>query len=387
MRDAKRAGTIDSPAGESLDNKSLGDSGAQESSNRPENLPKNTTEDMLAALRSISESGTSAPTDVVLQPQGAPVPAENNPRSASYYLSDEYDPSNEELKENNPMSVLDTSDSFAHHQWFEDSTGKRDDVFGDVNTKRIAAFKVFVESLIQKGSLENTPHMISKLALIDQHLKETPGPWKKHGISTGRKLFEVNRNGRWSITLATVQLHAFAHAIAKKQTLDSRPLESVTNIRAVSFPPSVMAAATLGRTRDSISKNNADTPATPAKSTVSKLSAMSSPFQGTKKRKVTDPLQDQIHLIHGGWKPSESIAAIPKSQMKSPPSLPKVNPATSQNTTATNPKSPNTPLTPTPIIAKQTKQMISHVEKNICSINSCARKQKDISEMGSTECK
>ena len=65
LRDAKRAGKIDSPAGESLDNQSLDDSGAQELSNRPENLPKNTTEDMLAALGSISESGTSAPTDVV----------------------------------------------------------------------------------------------------------------------------------------------------------------------------------------------------------------------------------------------------------------------------------------------------------------------------------
>ena len=146
--------------------------------------------------------------------------------------------------------------------------------------------------------------------------------------------------------------------------------------RAVSFAPSVMAASTLGRTPDSISKNNSVTPATPTKSTVSKLSAMRSPFQGTKKRKVSDPLQEQIHLIHGGWKPSKSIAAIPKSQMKSPPSLPKVNPATPQNTTATNPKSPSTPLTPTPIITKKTKQMISGLENIIAPSIPAAQNRK-----------
>jgi len=114
-----------------------------------------------------------------------------------------------------------------------------------------------------------------------------------------------------------------------------------------------MAAATLGRSHVSISKDSADTLAAPAKSSVSKLSAMRSPFQGTKKRKVPDPLQEKIDLIHGGWKPSKSIEAIPKVLMKSLPALPEVFPATPQNTSANNPKSPTTPMTPTPIIAKK----------------------------------
>ena len=74
------------------------------------------------------------------------------------------------------MSVLDSSDSLTVIPWFENSNGERDDIFGDGKTKRIAGFKVFIESLIQKGSIENTPNMISKLALVDQHLNETPGP-------------------------------------------------------------------------------------------------------------------------------------------------------------------------------------------------------------------
>ena len=87
-------------------------------------------------------------------------------------------------------------------------------------------------------------------------------------------------------------------------------------------------------------------------------------MHGSKRRKVPDPLQEQIDLIHVGWKPSESIEAIPKALMKSPSVQPiiekniqstkgnNVFPTTPQNTFANKATSPSTPLTPTPPIAK-----------------------------------
>jgi len=83
----------------------------------------------------------------------------------------------------------------------------------------MACFKVFVESLIQRGSIENSPNMIAKLALIEQHLNETAGPWKKSAISSGGKMFEVNQNGKYLIKMATTHLHVFAHTISQKQTV------------------------------------------------------------------------------------------------------------------------------------------------------------------------
>ena len=95
-------------------------------------------------------------------------------------------------------------------------------------------------------------------------------------------MFEINQNGKWSIKLATIHLHAFAHAISQKRTVGSRSLELNTMTQSVSSPPAVMVAAALGR-------NSADTRAAPEKSSVSKLLSMRSPFRGSKKRKVPDP--------------------------------------------------------------------------------------------------
>jgi len=144
-------------------------------------------------------------------------------------------------------------------------------------------------------------------------------------------------------------------------------------IQSVSAAPTVMAAAALKRSRVSRAKKSADTHAAPENTSKSKLSSMRSPFQGSKRRKVPDPLQEQIDLIHGGWKPSEPIEAIPKALMKSPPAQAlgeydiqsgkenNVFPRTPQNTSENNPTSPSTPLTPTPIIAKKTQQMSERV--------------------------
>jgi len=149
LRDAKCAGESGSPIGEAKDDGSHDASRTEGLSNRAESLPKDSTADMLTALLSISttetptDSATETPTNVVVLSELAPVPnipsnmqlevapvtnipsnmqseepndapdstTENNPRTASYFPSKDYDPTLEDLKENNPMSVLDSTES------------------------------------------------------------------------------------------------------------------------------------------------------------------------------------------------------------------------------------------------------------------------------------
>ena len=100
----------------------------------------------------------------------------------------------------------------------------------------------------------------------------------------------------------------------------------------------------------------------------SKLSSMRSPFYGVKRKKQADPLQEQIDELKGGWKPSKSIAPIPKSLMKMPPPVTLLKKqkqlsadstafsVTPPNILANKATSPSTPMTPTPKIPKPTRR-------------------------------
>jgi len=175
--------------------------------------------------------------------------------------------------------------------------------------------------------------MIKNLALIEQHLNETSGPWKKSARSAGEKMYGLNRNGPVAIKIATTHLNAFAHAISQKPSVGSRPLEESSPRRSVqisanadrssntmnqseSTTPTVIITRKSGsQTRNQLNQSESSGPAvaimktvaikrtrgspakkSPDKSSKSKLSSMRSPFHGSKRKKVPDPLANNAKI-------------------------------------------------------------------------------------------
>ena len=78
------------------------------------------------------------------------------------------------------MSALDVAEVIAVTPMF-----CSDALFGKRSTKRMASFRIFVESMINDGRIEKTPNMTEKLAIIDKHLNENAKSWQKSAQHAG----------------------------------------------------------------------------------------------------------------------------------------------------------------------------------------------------------